>query len=44
VTILIGFERDAADVALTSNYGALQLNSMKVTVQQAPSTVMHPGA
>jgi len=34
--IAIGYGRDAADVALTSNYGALTLNSMKVTVQKAP--------
>jgi len=33
--ITIGFGRDAADVALTSNYGALQLNSMTVTVEKA---------
>jgi len=33
--ILIGYGRDAADVALTSNYGALQLTSMKVTVEKA---------
>ena len=31
--ITIGYGRDAADVALTSNYGALTLKSMKVTVQ-----------
>jgi len=34
--ITIGFGRDAADVALTSNYGALQLTSIKVTVAAAP--------
>ena len=34
--ITIGYGRDAADVALTSNYGALTLNSMKVTVEKAP--------
>jgi transglutaminase-like putative cysteine protease len=34
--IAIGYGRDAADVALTSNYGALQLKSMKVTVELAP--------
>jgi transglutaminase-like putative cysteine protease len=33
--IAIAYGRDAADVALTSNYGALQLHSMKVTVQLA---------
>ncbi len=33
--ITIGYGRDAADVALTSNYGALTLNSMKVTVEKA---------
>lgn len=33
--ITIGYGRDAADVALTSNYGALELTSMKVTVEQA---------
>jgi transglutaminase-like putative cysteine protease len=33
--IAIGYGRDAADVALTSNYGALQLNSMKVAVDPA---------
>jgi transglutaminase-like putative cysteine protease len=42
--IVIGYGRDAADVALTSNYGALQLTSMKVTVQQAPPDANHPGA
>ena len=41
--IMIGYGRDAADVALTANYGALQLNSMKVTVEQAPSGAKHPG-
>jgi transglutaminase-like putative cysteine protease len=34
--ITIGYGRDAADVALTSNYGALELNTMKVTVDAAP--------
>ncbi len=34
--ITIGYGRDAADVALTSNYGALELNTMKVTVEKAP--------
>lgn len=33
--ICIGYGRDAADVALTSNYGALDLTSMKVTVEKA---------
>lgn len=33
--IAIAYGRDAADVALTSNYGALQLHSMKVTVEMA---------
>jgi transglutaminase-like putative cysteine protease len=33
--ISIGYGRDAADVALTSNYGALELTSMKVTVEKA---------
>jgi len=32
--ITIGYGRDAADVALTSNYGALELTSMKVTVEK----------
>jgi len=40
--IMIGYGRDAADVALTSNYGALQLNTMKVTVEQAPQSGNHP--
>jgi transglutaminase-like putative cysteine protease len=31
--ISIGYGRDAADVALTSNYGALELKSMEVTVE-----------
>jgi transglutaminase-like putative cysteine protease len=35
--ITIGTGRDAADVALTSNYGALDLTSMKVTVEKAQS-------
>ena len=39
--IMIGYGRDAADVALTSNYGVLQLNSMKVTVEQAPQSGPH---
>ncbi len=34
--ITIGYGRAAADVALTSNYGALTLNSMQVTVELAP--------
>lgn len=34
--ITIGYGRDAADVALTSNYGALTLKSMTVTVEKAP--------
>jgi transglutaminase-like putative cysteine protease len=33
--IAIGYGRDAADVALTSNYGALELAAMKVTVEIA---------
>ncbi len=33
--ITIGYGRDAADVALTSNYGALELTEMKVTVELA---------
>ena len=33
--IMIGYGRDAADVALTSNYGALELTTMKVTVEEA---------
>jgi transglutaminase-like putative cysteine protease len=33
--IMIGYGRDAADVALTSNYGALELRKMEVTVQKA---------
>jgi transglutaminase-like putative cysteine protease len=32
---VIGYGRDAADVALTSNYGALELNAMKVTIEIA---------
>lgn len=32
---VIGYGREAADVALTSNYGALELNAMKVTVEIA---------
>jgi transglutaminase-like putative cysteine protease len=32
--ITIGYGRDAADVALTSNYGALDLQDMKVTVDK----------
>lgn len=31
--VTIGYGRDAADFALTSNYGALELNEMKVTVE-----------
>jgi transglutaminase-like putative cysteine protease len=34
--ITIGYGRDAADVALTSNYGTLDLTSMKVTVEKVP--------
>ena len=34
--VTIGYGRDAADVALTSNYGALEITSMKVTVEKAP--------
>jgi transglutaminase-like putative cysteine protease len=34
--IMIGYGRDAADVALTSNYGALELTRMAVTVELAP--------
>ena len=34
--IMIGYGRDAADVALTSNYGALELTRMTVTVEKAP--------
>ena len=41
--IIIGCGRDAADVALTSNYGALQLNTMKVTVVQARPGANAPG-
>jgi transglutaminase-like putative cysteine protease len=33
--IAIGYGRDAADVALTSNYGALELTAMKVRVEIA---------
>lgn len=33
--ISIGYGRDAADVALTSNYGALELKEMTVTVEKA---------
>ena len=33
--IMIGYGRDAADVALTSNYGALELKKMVVTVEAA---------
>lgn len=33
--ITIGYGRDAADVALTSNYGALELTRMSVTVKAA---------
>ncbi len=42
--IVIGYGRDAADVAFTSNYGALQLNSMKVTVQPTPAGGNHQSA
>jgi transglutaminase-like putative cysteine protease len=35
--ISIAYGRDAADVALVSQFGALQLNSMKVTVAPAPA-------
>jgi len=33
--IMIGYGRDASDVALVSNYGALQLNAIKVTVEKS---------
>lgn len=33
--ITIGYGRDAADVAPTSNYGTLELKTMKVTVEKA---------
>jgi len=33
--IMIGYGRDAADVALTSNYGALELKKLEVTVEKA---------
>ena len=33
--VTTGYGRDAADVALTSNYGALELKAMKVTVEIA---------
>jgi transglutaminase-like putative cysteine protease len=33
--VSIGYGRDAADVAVTSNYGALELNAMEVTVEMA---------
>jgi len=33
--IMIGYGRDAADVALTSNYGALEITAMQVTVEKA---------
>ena len=39
--IMIGYGRDAADVALASNYGVLQLNTMKVTVEEAPPGESH---
>jgi len=39
--IMIGYGRDAADVALASNYGALQLNTLKVIVEKAPSSESH---
>jgi transglutaminase-like putative cysteine protease len=32
--IMIGYGRDAADGALPSNYGALELTTMKVTVDK----------
>jgi hypothetical protein len=32
---MFGYGRDAADVALTFNYGALELTTMKVTVDKA---------
>jgi transglutaminase-like putative cysteine protease len=35
--ISIAYGRDAADVALVSQFGALQLDSMKVTVAPAPA-------
>ena len=49
--IVVGFGRDAADVALTTSYGALMLDSMQVwaeevaTVQAAPAveTIASPG-
>jgi transglutaminase-like putative cysteine protease len=34
--IMLGCGRDAVDVALTSNYGPLELKTMKVTVEKAP--------
>lgn len=34
--ITIGYGRDAADVALASSYGSLQVNHMQVTVKLAP--------
>lgn len=40
--IAIAYGRDAADVALTSNYGALQLNSMKVTVEKTGEPTNQP--
>ena len=39
--IMIGYGRDAADVALASNYGVLQLNTMKVTVEEVPPGESH---
>jgi transglutaminase-like putative cysteine protease len=41
--IVIGCGRDAADVALVSNYGALQLKTMKVTVVEGPPLANQPG-
>jgi transglutaminase-like putative cysteine protease len=40
--ISIGYGRDAADVALASYYGALQLNTIKVTVELAPNNGAPP--
>jgi transglutaminase-like putative cysteine protease len=41
--IMIGYGRDAADVAVTSNYGALQLNTLEVTVRPAGPDPNPPG-
>jgi transglutaminase-like putative cysteine protease len=41
--IMIGYGRDAADVALTSNYVALELTSMKVTVEAATNVAFDGG-